>query len=119
MHLAFYLMKFPLKYEYVSAFESAPYGSSKGAPTFEVKVKGALEVTIELHLKVRIVVWLLVQKSSQNTSIKGELKEALCDSVEGAPNISLSEAGFVKKKMHLPMHLMVHLTMQSRVHLWV
>ena len=56
MHLTFYLMKFPLKYEYVSAFESAPYGSSKGAPTFEVKVMGALEVTIELHLKVRIVV---------------------------------------------------------------
>ena len=49
-------MTFPLKYEYVSAFESALYGLSKGAPTFEVKVKGALEVTTELHLKLRIVV---------------------------------------------------------------
>ena len=38
----------------------------KNAPerAFDVKTKGALEVTIELHLKMHIVVLLLVRKST-------------------------------------------------------
>ena len=39
---------------------------------------------VEMHL--------LVQKSTQNDSIKGELEEALHAGFEGAPKISLSEA---------------------------
>ena len=70
MHLTFYLMKFALQYEHVSAVEGAPDGSSQGTPAFEVDIKGALEVTIEFHLKMHMVVHLLVQKSSQNNSIK-------------------------------------------------
>ena len=42
-------------------------------PTFEVDIRGVLEVIIEMHLKMHMVVCLLVQKNSQNNSIKGEL----------------------------------------------
>ena len=62
MQLTFYLMTFTLKYEHVSAVEGAPDGSSQGTSTFEVEIKGALLVTIELHLKMHIVVHLLVQR---------------------------------------------------------
>ena len=110
--MTFSLMTFALKYEHVSAFESAPDSSSECIPISEVEIKGVLDVTTELHLKIHMVVRLLVQMSSQNTSIKGELEEALYAAVKGAPIISLSEANFVKKKMHSVMHLMVHLTMQ-------
>ena len=37
--------------------------SSEGTATFEVKTKG--DVTIELYLKMHMVVYLLVQKGSQ------------------------------------------------------
>ena len=60
MHLTFYLMTFTLKYEHVSAVEGAPDGSYEGIPTIEVEIKGALEVTIELHLKIHMVVRFLV-----------------------------------------------------------
>ena len=60
MHLTFYLMTFTLKYEHASAVEGAPDGSSEGIPISEVKVKGVLEITIELHLKMHLVVRLLV-----------------------------------------------------------
>ena len=90
MHLAFYLMTFTLKYEHLCAVEGAPDGSLKGTPTFAV--------TIELHLKIQMVVSLLVQKSSQNNSIKCILEEALYVALEGAPKISLSEAQKIAKK---------------------
>ena len=61
----------------------------KKNPTFEVEIKGALEITIELRLKIHMVVHLLVQKSSQNNSIKGEFEETLHVALEGAPKISL------------------------------
>ena len=89
MPLTFYLMTFALKYEHISAVEGAPDGSSEGTPTFEVEIKGAFEVTIELHLKIHMVVYLLVQKSPRNNSIKGELEEALYVVLEVAPKISL------------------------------
>ena len=60
MHLTFYLMKFALNYEHVSAFEGVPDGSPESTPTFEVEVKGVLEVTIEMSLKMHMVVRLLV-----------------------------------------------------------
>ena len=60
MHLTLYLMTFTLKYEHTSAVEGAPDGSSEGIPTFEVKIKGAFEFAIELHLKMHMVVRLLV-----------------------------------------------------------
>ena len=47
------------KYEHVSAVESAPDSLSKDTPTFEVEIKGALEVAIELHLRMHMVVHLL------------------------------------------------------------
>ena len=37
---------------------------------FEIKIKGALEVTIELHLKMCTVVDLSEHRSAQNYSIK-------------------------------------------------
>ena len=61
----------------------------KKQPTFEVEIKGALEITTELRLKIHMVVHLLVQKSSQNNSIKGEFEETLYVALEGAPKISL------------------------------
>ena len=98
MHLAFYLMTFTIKYEHLCAVEGAPDGSSEGTPTFAVEIKGAFEVTIELHLKIHMVVRLLVEKSSQNNSIKCILEEALYVAREGAPKISLSEAQKIAKK---------------------
>ena len=85
----FHLMTLALKYEDVSAVESARDGSSEDTPTFEVEIKDVLEVTIELHLKMHMVVRLLVRKNSQNSSIKSELGEALYVAHEGAHNISL------------------------------
>ena len=73
MQLTFYLMTFALKYKHVSAFEGAPDDSSEGTHTFEVEIKGVLEVTIEMHLKMHMVVSLLVHMNSQNNSIKGDL----------------------------------------------
>ena len=58
--MTFYLMTFTLKYGHASAVEGAPDGSSEGIPTFAVKIKGVLEITIELHLKMHMVVRLLV-----------------------------------------------------------
>ena len=52
-------MTFAVKYEHVSAFASAPGGSSDSTPTFPVKVKGVLQVTAELHLVMHMVVCLL------------------------------------------------------------
>ena len=88
MHLKFQLMTFAFKYEHVIAVEGAPDGSSEGAPTFQVEIKDALEVTIELHLKKHMVVRLLMQKCFQNISIKVELEEALYFAPEGAPKVS-------------------------------
>ena len=48
-------MKFALKYEHVSAVENAADGLYQGTPTFEVKIKGALEVKIELRLQMHKV----------------------------------------------------------------
>ena len=44
---------------------------------------------MEFHLKMYMVLRLLVQKSSQNNPIKGELEKALYVALEGAPKISL------------------------------
>ena len=41
-----------------------------------------------MHLKIDMVVQLLVKKSAQNDSIKGELQEALYAALEGAPKIT-------------------------------
>ena len=49
-------MKFALKYEHISAVEGAPDDSSEGKPTSEVEIEGELEVTIQLHLKIHMVV---------------------------------------------------------------
>ena len=40
--------------------------ASEGTLTFEVKIKSALEVTIEIHLKMHMMVQLLEQKGAQN-----------------------------------------------------
>ena len=64
----------------------------------DVEIKGTLEVTIELQLKIHMVVRLLVQKSSQNNLIKGILQEALYVALESAPKISFSEARKIVKK---------------------
>ena len=89
---------FVLKYDYVSAVEGASDGSSEGTSTYEVKIKGAHEVVIELHLKMHMVMHQLVEKSTQNDSIKGELEETLCVALEGAPKISFKEAQKIAKK---------------------
>ena len=57
-------------------------------PTFVVELKRALEVTIELHLRMHMVVPLLVWRSSQNSSIKGGLEEVLYVALESAPKNS-------------------------------
>ena len=49
-----------LKYEHDIVVEGAPNGSFEGTPTFEVEIKGALGVTIKLHLKMHLVMHLLV-----------------------------------------------------------
>ena len=77
--------KWSAKYEHVIAVAGAPDSPPAGTPTFEVEIKSALEVTLELHLKVHMVVGFLEQKSIQNDSIK--LDEALYVALEGAPNI--------------------------------
>ena len=82
-------MTFPLKYEHVSEIDGAPDGSSEDTPTFEVEIKSVFEVTMEFHLKMYMVLRLLVQKSSQNNPIKGELEKTLYVALEGAPKISL------------------------------
>ena len=123
MQLTFYFMTFALTYEHVSAVEGAPDGSSHWTLTFEVEIKGPLEVTIELHLKMHMVVHLLVQQSSQNNSMKRELGEALYVALEGASKTSLLEAQKLqklwKKKMPLTLQSRVHLTMQWRIQLWI
>ena len=43
------------KYEHVSAVENAP----EDTPIFEVETKGALQVAIELHLKMHMGMHLL------------------------------------------------------------
>ena len=78
-----------LKYEHVSAVQGAPDGSSEGTSTFAVEIKGALQVAIELHLKMQMVVYFLVEKCPQNDSVKSELEKALYAALEGAPMISL------------------------------
>ena len=70
-----------LTYEHVSAVEGVLDGSSEGTPTFKVEIKGAFEHKIAVHL--------LVRKSSQNNSMKGELEEAPYVALEDAPKISL------------------------------
>ena len=89
MPLTIYLMTFALKYEHVSAIEGASDGLSEDTLTFEVEIKSALEVTMEFHLKMYMVLRLLAQKSSQNNPIKGELEKTLYVALEGAPKISL------------------------------
>ena len=87
-HLTFFSMMFTLKYENISAVEGARNVSSEGKPTFDIEIKGALEVTIELHLKMHMVVHWLGQKSTRNNSIKYEREETLYVVLEGAPKIS-------------------------------
>ena len=87
--MTFFLTGFALKYEHVSVVEGVPYASSEATPTFEVEIKSRLEFTMELHLRMHILERLLMQKSPQNDSIKGELEEALNVALEGAPKISL------------------------------
>ena len=50
MHLTFYLN------EHISAVEGGTDVSFQGTSTFEVEIKGAIEVTIELHLKMHMAV---------------------------------------------------------------
>ena len=69
---------------FVIAIEDANEGSSEGSAkvvpgdlytdaeegAVEVETKGALEVTIELHLKMRMVVQMSRHRSAQNDSMK-------------------------------------------------
>ena len=71
----------------ISAVKGTPDGSFEGTPTFNIEIKGALEVTIELHWKVHMIVDLLVQKRAQNDSTKGEFEDALYAALESAPKI--------------------------------
>ena len=69
-----------------------------------------------------MVVHLLVQKSSQNNSIKDELEEALFVVLEGAPKISFWEAKKIEKKKKFEAKDdfdEANLTMYSQVHLWI
>ena len=72
-------------------------------------------------MKTEIVGHLLAQKSSQNNSIKGELEEQRYVALEGASKISLSEARKIAKNCQEKdaFDIAVHLTMQSRVHLYI
>ena len=90
MHFMFYLVMFALKYDYVSAFEGAPDGSSQGIPAFEVEIQGALEVAVELLWNMPMGMRLLLQQSLIKESIKGELEDALCVALEGASKTSKS-----------------------------
>ena len=55
-------------------------------------------VTTELHVKMHIMVNWLVQKSTQNDSIKGELEQTLYVTLEGASKISFYETQKIAKK---------------------
>ena len=71
-----------------------------------------------MHLKMHMVVHLLVQKNMQNNSTKGELEEAPHVALQGAPKILRSTIRCkkkVKKKMHLTLQVMVHLTVQTKL----
>ena len=74
----FYLVMFALKYDYVSAFEGAPDGSSQGIP--------AVELLWNMPMGMR----LLLQQSLIKESIKGELEDALYVALEGASKTSKS-----------------------------
>ena len=72
---------------------------------------------------MHMVVHLLAQKSSQNNSIKGELRRHSVLHLKVHLRFYFKKhkklQKTVKKKMHLTLQLMVHLTMQSRVPLWI
>ena len=72
MHLTFYLMVHIGMNMSVQLMVLLMAHLKKDTSTFEVEIKGAVEVTIELHL-----MRLLVQKSAQNYSLKDELDKAL------------------------------------------
>ena len=95
MHLTFYLIQI----WNVSAFESAPDGLSEETLRFEVEIKGAIKVAIELHLKMLMVVHLLVQKCSQNSFIKGEHEEAFYFALEGTPKFHFKKHKKMKKNV--------------------
>ena len=57
MHLTFYLM---VHLSMNMTVECAPDGTFEGTLTFEVEIKCVLDVTVELHLKMQMVVHLLV-----------------------------------------------------------
>ena len=66
--MTFYLMTFAFKYEHTSAVEGAPDGSSEDTPKTHTEIKDALELTVELYLKIHMVVhWLckIVHKTIQ------------------------------------------------------
>ena len=77
MHLTFYLMVHIGMNMSVQLMVLLMAHLKKDTSTFEVEIKGAVEVTIELHLKMYMVMRLLVQKSAQNYSLKDELDKAL------------------------------------------
>ena len=56
---------------------------------FEAEIKGALEVTIEFHLKMPMVVHLFGHRSTKNDSINGEIEGALYVTLERKRTISL------------------------------
>ena len=89
MHLTFYLMVHIGMNMSVQLMVLLMAHLKKDTSTFEVEIKGAVEVTIELHLKMYMVMRLLVQKSAQNYSLKDELDKALYVALKGAPVISL------------------------------
>ena len=66
-----------------------PWGLYKDAQegAFEVENKEALEVTIEFHLKMHMVVHLLGHRNAKSDSKIGKLEGA--PSVESTPKISL------------------------------
>ena len=89
MHLTFYLMVHIGMNMSVQLMVLLMAHLKKDTSTFEVEIKGAVEVTTELHLKMYMVMRLLVQKSAQNYSLKDELDKALYVALKGAPVISL------------------------------
>ena len=56
---------------------------------FEVELNSALGVTIELHLKISMLMHLLKHKSARNNSTKTELQGTLYIEFEGTPKITL------------------------------
>ena len=71
-------------------------------------------------MKIHLVVHMLVQKSTQNDSIKNKFEEALCVVLEG---FTLKRTKHckknVKKMMHSTITSMFHKVAQARVHLRV